>query len=129
MAAEDEAMPVGGVSLSDPDNERYLRVNVWAEKGRVSLPGAADTLLDVEEGVDEDGEGDGSFAVVGNETALNLALRGLVYFPPPDWTSFKQVRRSRRAGLDRWFRLPPEALHLVFMCNVYIFHVVSPTTM
>lgn len=98
MAAEDEAMLVGGVSLSDPDNERYLRVNVWAEKGRVALPGAADALLDVEEGIADDGQGDGSFEVVGNETALNLALVGLVYFPPPDWTSFKQVRRLRRVG-------------------------------
>lgn len=90
-------MLVGGVSLSDPDNERYLRVNVWAEKGRVALPRAANASLDVQEGIAEDGEGDGSFAVLGNETALNLALSGLVYFPPPDWTSFKQVRRSRRA--------------------------------
>lgn len=90
-------MLVGGVSLLDPDNERYLRVNVWAEKGRVALPGAAHALLAVEEGVAEDGQGDGRFEVVGNETALNLALLGLVYFPPPDWTSFKQVRGSPRA--------------------------------
>lgn len=110
MAAEDEAMLVAGVSLTDPDDEETrLRVGVWAEKGRVGLPWGANALssLEVEKGVGDDGEGDGSFVVVGNETALNLALAGLVYYPPPDWTSFTQVnnvfafRQSLRQKLTR----------------------------
>lgn len=91
-------MLVTGVSLTDPDGDPHgeetrLRVDVWAEQGRVGFPGRANasSSLEVEEGVRDDGEGDGSFAVTGNETALNLALAGLVYYPPPDWTSFTQV--------------------------------------
>lgn len=98
MATEDEAMLVAGVSLKDPDGdpdgeETRLRVDVWAEKGRAGLPGGANasSLLEIEEGTGDNGEEDGSFVVVGNETALNLALAGLVYYPPPDWTSFAQV--------------------------------------
>lgn len=89
-------MAINGVSVTDPDNERYLRVDVSAEKGKVGLPGAVDALLEINEGIGNDGQGDGSFVVVGNETALNAALAGLVYYPPPDWTSFKQARTSRR---------------------------------
>lgn len=96
MAAEDEAVLVSGVSLTDPDDvETPLRVSVWAEKGKVGLPGGvnanASSSLEVQEGVGDGGEGDGSFTVLGNETVLNVALAGLVYYPPPDWTSFKQV--------------------------------------
>lgn len=96
MAAEDEALPVAGVSVTDPDDEIYLRVDVWAEKGRVGLPRAADasSSLEVEEGIGDDGKGDGAFALTGHEVAVNLALTGLVYYPPPDWTSFKQVREA-----------------------------------
>lgn len=86
-------MLVHDVSVSDSDGEQYLRISVWAEKGRVGLPQAAELLLEVEEGMSEDMEGDGSFVVVGNETALNLALAGLVYYPPADWTSYKQVKK------------------------------------
>lgn len=98
MAAEDEAMLVPGVSLQDPDGdpddeESRLRVGIRAEQGRVGLPGAANasSSLEVEEGIGDDGEGDGSLLLTGEETALNLALAGLVYYPPPDWTSFTQV--------------------------------------
>lgn len=92
MAAEDEAMVVSEISLRDPDNEPYLRVNAWAEKGRLGLPGALDELLDIKLGVSGNEKGNASIAVVGNETALNVALAELVYYPPQDWTSFKQVR-------------------------------------
>lgn len=92
MAAEDEAMEISSVSVTDPDNEQYLRVNVWAENARVGLSAAVDSLLAVQNGIGEDGEADGSFEIIGNETALNFALAGLVYFPPLAWTSFKQVR-------------------------------------
>ena len=98
MAAEDEAMLVTGISLSDPDGdpdgeETRLRVDVWAEKGRVGLPANvnASSALEVGGSLGDDGDGDSGFAMTGNETALNLALAGLVYYPPPDWTSFKQV--------------------------------------
>ncbi|CAM9224808.1 unnamed protein product, partial [Ectocarpus fasciculatus] len=93
MAAEDEALPVAGVSVTDADDETYLRVDVWAENGRVGLPRAANSSssLKVEEGIGNDGEGDGAFALTGDEVAVNLALTGLVYYPPPDWTSFKQA--------------------------------------
>lgn len=91
-------MLVAGVSVTDPDGDpdgedTLLRVDAWAEQGRVALPGAANasSALEVEEGVGDDGEGDGSIVVTGNETALNLVLAGLVYYPPPDWTSFTQV--------------------------------------
>lgn len=86
-------MPVAGVSVTDSDDEIYLWVDVWAEQGRVGLPSAANasSSLEVEEGIGDDGEGDGAFALTGDEVAVNLALAGLVYYPPPDWTSFKQV--------------------------------------
>lgn len=91
-------MLVADVSLTDPDGdpdggETRLQVGVWAEQGRVGLPERANasSSLEVEEGVGDDGEADGSFVVMGNETSLNLALAGLVYYPPPDWTSFTQV--------------------------------------
>lgn len=91
-------MLVAGVSLTDPDGDpdgedTRLRVDMWAEQGRVGLPWGANasSSLEVEEGMGVNGEADGSFVVVGNETALNLALAGLVYYPPPDWTSFAQV--------------------------------------
>lgn len=91
MAAEDEAMLVPDVSVKDSDKEDYLRVTVSAENGRMGLPGARDLLLDVQEGIGEDMEGDGSFAMVGEEAAINIALKELVYYPPPDWTSHQKV--------------------------------------
>lgn len=100
MAVEDEAMLVSGVSLTDPDGvDTHLRVSVWAEKGILGLPGGvnASSSLEVEEGVGDDGERDGSFTVLGNETVLNVALAGLVYYPPADWTSFRQVNYEQQA--------------------------------
>ena len=95
MAAEDEAMLVFGVSVTDPDDEEYLRVTMSVENGRVGLPGAADLFLDIEEGIGENMEGDGSFVMVGNESAINIALEGLVYYPPRDWTSYRKVRKAK----------------------------------
>lgn len=94
MAAEDEAMLVAGVSVADPDDgETWLRVDAWAEEGRVGLAqGIADSSsLDIEEGAHDSDNGPGGLVLAGNETDLNLALAGLVYFPPPDWTSFRNV--------------------------------------
>lgn len=93
-------MLVPEVSLTDPDDvEAHLRVTMWAEKGGLGLPGGlnASSSLEIEEGIGDDGEKDRSFTVLGNETVLNLALAGLVYYPPPDWTSFKQVLRIFQA--------------------------------
>ncbi len=91
-------MLVTGVSLTDPDGdpdgeETRLRVDIWAENGRVGLPARTNTSseLEIEEGLGDDEDGGSGFVMTGNETALNLALVGLVYYPPPDWTSFKQV--------------------------------------
>lgn len=104
MAAEDEAMLVNGVSVRDPDGEVNLTLNIWAEKGRIGLPAASEALLEIEESIGDDGEGNGIFVVVGIEDALNHALEGLMYYPPPDWTSYKQVRegggwvRTRRSS-------------------------------
>lgn len=92
MAAEDEAMVVHEVSVSDPDNEEYLRLEIWAEKGNLSLLDASQARVDIETGTDEDGYVDGSLVVVGTEIALNDALSGLVYYPPQDWTSSEQAR-------------------------------------
>lgn len=102
MAAEDEAMLVNGVSVRDPDGEVNLTLNIWAEKGRIGLPVASEALLEIKQNIGEDGEENGNFVVVGIEDALNQALERLVYYPPPDWTSFKQVRkgdaRTHRSG-------------------------------
>lgn len=96
MAAEDEAMMVPDVSVSDPDGEEYLRITVSAEKGYVSLPRAASRdLTGVEEGVREDDDGRQALIMVGSEIALNEALKGLAYYPPPDWTSFREVLHGR----------------------------------
>lgn len=125
MAAEDEAMLVTGVSLADPDGdpdgeETRLRVDIWAEKGRVGLPARVNTSseLEIEERLGDDEDGDLGFVMTGNETALNYALAGLVYYPPPDWTSFKQVCNS---FCLRWAingLLPPVAPHWVTLRRV-----------
>lgn len=93
MAAEDEAMVVYDVSVQDPDNEDYIRVDIWAEKGNVSLPSTMRGSIEIERGIGEDGEMEGSWVVVGKGPALNEVLAGLVYYPPQDWTSFQQVRK------------------------------------
>lgn len=114
MAAEDEAMAVHEVSVHSPDDEKYLRLELWAEKGNLSLPRASQGWVKTEAGVDEDGEVDGSLVVVGTEAALNEALAGLVYYPPQDWTSFQQarvfVRRAKRCIVRRTI-LPRKHLH------------------
>ncbi|CAM9997145.1 unnamed protein product, partial [Hapterophycus canaliculatus] len=82
MAAEDEAMVVAGVSVADPDDgETRLRVDAWAKEGKVGLAQGvnASYSLDVEEGAGDSDSGHGSLVLTGNETALNLALAGLVY--------------------------------------------------
>lgn len=87
-------MLVSGVSLTDPDDvDTHLLVSVWAENGILGFPEGfnASSSLEVEESIGDDGETDGSFTMLGTETVLNVALAGLVYYPPPDWTSFKQV--------------------------------------
>lgn len=92
MAAEDEAMVVREVTVHSPDDEGYLRLELWAEKGNLSVPQASQEIVKTEAGVDEDGDVDGKVVMVGAEAALNEALTGLIYSPPQDWTSFQQAR-------------------------------------
>lgn len=97
-------MLVSGVSVTDPDDvDAHLRVTMWAEQGGLGLPGWVNdsSSLEIEEGVGDDGEKDRSFTVLGNETVLNVALVGLVYYPPPDWTSFKQVKFHAASSFPR----------------------------
>lgn len=93
MAAEDEAVVIQGVSVSDPDGEEHLRIEISAEKGNVMLSRASSReLLQIEQGIREQADGGETVVIVGAEDALNKVLAGLVYHPPPDWTSFKEVR-------------------------------------
>lgn len=101
-------MLVPEVSVKDSDKEEYLRVTVSAENGRMGLPGAADLFLDVQEGIGEDMEGDGSFVMVGEEAAINIALKELVYYPPPDWTSYRKVCNTRAVTCPRLGTSIPE---------------------
>lgn len=107
-------MVVSGVSVADPDDdETFLQVVAWAKEGRVGLAQGTNSSssLEVEEGADDDdGDGHGSLVLAGNETAMNLALAGLVYFPPPDWTSFKHVRDGLRYHGRRRFPTAKESV-------------------
>lgn len=135
MAAEDEAMMVPDVSVNDPDGEEYLRITVSAEKGYVSLPRAASRdLTGVEEGVREDDDGRQALIMVGSEIALNEALKGLAYYPPPDWTSFREVLHGRcvslmsstREGIEKygstlasWTRSPTRRSPVMFELDAH----------
>ncbi|KAJ1434348.1 hypothetical protein B484DRAFT_417484, partial [Ochromonadaceae sp. CCMP2298] len=84
MVLEDQAYPVGGVSVVDVDSE-HLLVRLQVDRGTLTLPFLPLNVTLLE------GQGDNDAAVLmrGSLTNLNIALASLLYQPPRNWNSLK----------------------------------------